>query len=139
MDPATASIIAAVVSAIASIAVALITTRTRINIPVSPARPTGDILDKEFADAQTKPIGSVKIFRWLGWCLVVFLYFMGSALILFSVSFFFDPIRYGVEGMSAILAGLLSLSAFCFMVGFWASRRLRNKRYKIDRSPQISN
>src|ERR1044071_5098033 len=89
MDPATASIIAAVISAVASIAVAIITTRDRIG----PSRSAGAAAT---TDGPAIPYGPArkpgiprKAFRAVGWVLVVFLYIMGTAfLLLGSVGFF---------------------------------------------------
>jgi len=97
-DTGTATIIAAVLSSGASIAVALITMRNRIGVPQTSSEP-------RVATAATEST-SVRKFRGLGWVLVVFLYLM-------SFNFFSSLLVGSVILYAVTLRVQICLSALC--------------------------
>jgi len=119
MDPATASIIAAIISAVASVAVALITTRARIGVP---SRPQHDPV----AIPATPP-RSVQIFRALGWSLVGFLYLMGVFFIFGNFLVHGPGIEFMIPEIDWTVLLAIMFGVFCILSGYWASKRLRRR------------
>jgi hypothetical protein len=150
MDAGTASVIAAVISAVASIFVAVITTRVGKNasISVAPLIPSSSIPSAQPHHAE--------VLRRIGWGLIVFLYAFGIFLIGATIHFRNDPFRFGPQtipintlgvkipledsivictaGIDIILLSLIS-GEFCICVAFWATRRLL-RRHSPAASPQ---
>jgi hypothetical protein len=138
MDSATATVIAAAISALASIAVAFITTRARIGVPALPLG-DGPIIPESVPHGR-----SVKrtAFRTVGWVLVGLLYLMAAGLLYLG---FVDGPRwlYYVEPHTA--ADITSISLTCIagvffvVIAFWAQRRLQRSRRKISDTTEVGS
>jgi ABC-type multidrug transport system fused ATPase/permease subunit len=117
MDPATASIIAAIISAAASVAVAVITTRARIG-----PSPTVD----SPASASPAQRHSFRTFRAVGWVLVGFLYLVAAAMILTGFAGYYS-VHQGLSpaGDLKLATGILLFGVIFAAIGFWAQKRLR--------------
>jgi hypothetical protein len=130
MDAAIASIIVTIISAGASIAVALITTRARIGVPQAPAAGDPPIS----VPVAAKRLLAVKRFRKLGWGLVALLYLMGAYFIFNAALGFWVLIqegwkttRYGVFGTSMLMLGFSLAGPFFVWIGYWAKGRLKRR------------
>jgi hypothetical protein len=97
VDSGVASIIAAIITAIASVAVALITMRTRIDRPSVPLKSS---------PTQIKNAPVVRSFRALGWSFVGFLYFLGALLTVIAISIAFRPYAFFTYRYQEVQAGL---------------------------------
>jgi hypothetical protein len=128
MDAGIASIVAATIAAGASVAVAVITTRKRIDI--LPASLSHDpLMDHGRIAAHPELSASVKWYRKLGWALVVVIY---SLAVLFCI--------VGIGGLLSIFLDTDSASPFflgvsigvcgiiLFNVGQWARHRLNRRK-----------
>jgi ABC-type multidrug transport system fused ATPase/permease subunit len=120
MDPATASIIAAIISAAASVAVAVITTRARIG-----PSPTVDS-PASASPAQSAQRHSFRTFRAVGWVLVGFLYLVAAAMILTGFAGYYS-VHQGLSpaGDLKLATGILLFGVIFAAIGFWAQKRLR--------------
>jgi hypothetical protein len=126
MDSGTATVIAAAIGALASIAVAFITTRAKIGAPTSPSAdsPTPESVQHKRNIKRTA-------FRVAGWVLVVFLYLvaagcLSAAVFMSGVYTFVDRSLPGEADAYGILSFFL-LAPALFAVARWARGRLRGR------------
>ena len=118
MDAATGSIIAAIICAVTSIAVAMITTLTRIAKPSSShAFPTTPSTSIPAPDRS-----SFRKFRVAGWILLVIIYLMTAITVSFGVLLLaLSPTSAATPpGLFFCAVGVLLAT-----VGIWSQRRLR--------------
>jgi len=125
MDAPTASIIAAMISAVASVAVALITTRARINSPPTVRDPSMP------APTQAEQPAAVQRFRVIGWALAGFLYLMGTVVMaLGCYGLWWESIREGslkrLPDLGVAAAFVVAGALFVY-IGYWAQKRLRRR------------
>jgi hypothetical protein len=112
MDAATANIIAALIAAIASIAVAFITTRARIG--------------HRQLHSPTEIRKSIKMFRALGWALVALLYLIALDFLVFGIRDIWVFIEWH-QLENIWLPGLFVMASIVlFFIGFLAQDRLRH-------------
>jgi hypothetical protein len=132
MDAGTAGVIAAIISAAASIAVAFITTRSRIGIPQSstvnsspaPASASGEPSFKNITERAKAKKKSAAL-RAIGWCLVALLYLMSVFLITFGVLGSVMVSQGAADPTNFRFAlGFLFAGAFFACIGYWAQKRL---------------
>jgi hypothetical protein len=133
MDALTASIIVAVIAAIAAVAVALLTARARIG--ALPAKAAGH--SSSLSDGSAGLSESAKKFRVLGWLLVVVLYLAASFCVLqglnaLHVAHHWDRWEaiFGSELADRAELGLyfrfwIAIGVALILTGYWAQRRLR--------------
>jgi hypothetical protein len=126
MDPATASIITTIIGAVASIAVAWITTRARIGAPPSAAPAPSDPGSSIPAPVSAKAT-SVRIFRAIGWALVGLLYLMGISIVSFmGIASIHDWYYASYPQPEDLPLGVVIalLGVVFILIGYWAQRRL---------------
>jgi hypothetical protein len=139
MDTGIAAIIASIVTAAASIAVALITTRARIDVvpekPVQSTPPNADPPDR-YAPYIPIPIepprpvdakrSSVQIYRAIGWFLVGVLYFTASFFLIVAIYAICYAILNGEFAANFAMASVLTLISLCpYFIARWARKRLK--------------
>jgi uncharacterized membrane protein len=137
MDAGTASIIAAIIAAVASNAVALITTiiRNDDRPPMPSSQADGD--DRRPVRTSAAATNAVRFLHVLGWFLVVFLYLFGALLMAFAFAVRNDPslaapvaVRLApfskdtVIGVIDTLLIALILGELCIVVALWGTKRL---------------
>jgi hypothetical protein len=113
MDPRIATVVAATLGAAASIAVAIITTRSRMRAPES----------STIVEAKN----SFSVFRALGWGLVSILYLIGAFYLFISIlTLFFDPMN--PKPIASAQGAFDAILALPFIgIGYWAQQRLRRR------------
>ena len=123
MDPATATVLAALIGGLGSIAVAFITTRARIGAPAAPLP-----LDDSPTHENVPHKRSVKraVFRGIGWTLVGFLYLVAAMFLLFGGTEM-TQINIGTSDR-AVFSVICIFGLCCFAIAFWAQRRLWRSR-----------
>jgi hypothetical protein len=135
MDAPTASVLAAVITAAASIAVALITSRRRIDVlpPVSrkevrtPANTPSTNQDR--AAPASDLTSENKAFRFIGWVLMIFVFLLAALFIVVSVAGFHEFYLHPASSSNFWLASSLVLfGVFLIWIGIGGSRRLRRRR-----------
>ena len=135
MDALTASIIVAVIAAIAAVAVALLTARARIG--ALPAKAAGH--SSSLSDGAAGLSESAKTFRVLSWLVVVVLYLAASFCVLqgfnaLHVAHHWDRWEaiFGSELADRAELGLyfrfwIAIGVALILIGYWAQRRLRRR------------
>jgi hypothetical protein len=129
MDPATASIIAAIISAVASVAVAWITTRDRIGTLPAPSPQRPRTAGPSIPVPAEQP-ASVRTFRAIGWGLVSLLYLMGISIVSFAGLASIHDWYYASypQPADAPFVGIIPLLGMVFiLIGYWAQRRLMRR------------
>jgi hypothetical protein len=122
VDAATATVIAAIISAIASISVAIITSRSRIG-PAQAIQDTSP--DNPIPPIVSPQRKSFRLFRVIGQILVAVLYAM--AVIIIVVGYIGHSGQNGSGSVvSDLVTGVINIvvAAFFAGVGFWAQKRL---------------
>jgi hypothetical protein len=117
IDQATATIIVGVIGAITSVAVALITTRSRIDVP----RPTS--INEIQGGVYSRQSRSLRV---LGWAFVVLLYVIST--VCYLIFIFFSSIAYSLAGLAGVVmyvlpSGLLGL--LFLAIARWGQKRLK--------------
>jgi hypothetical protein len=132
MDPGRATVIAAAIGAVASVAVAFVTTRARISDRPKPLT-DGSIIDGEAQRQQKVERGKS---RKSAWALVGLLYLMAAVLLYFGLidgpMYLYNvPHPRTTEDITEVSVTAIA-GGFFAIIAFWAQRRLQRSRRKIS-------
>jgi hypothetical protein len=133
MDPAIATIVAAVISAMASVAVAIITTSNRASDHPTPGPDPRQPIDSPPPPERRKRHISRRVLRTIGWALVCLIYGMAAftAIICFGATSAILNGQATPEAPSIAVVTLIAGFVFAAMA-FWGQRRVAKYNLQIS-------